>query len=166
MINQLSNNYILCIGCNLQTHWFLISFSIWNRRKKFTYQFTYQHRFPLICCNLQFEQFQLSKETINLKTSTRIDFYQFFTNIKGNKKNLQGVAVNQWFSRIWLDFILLDKIYIKQYNWITIQYMYFILKSPPLKQIYTYIYYFNAIYIFILPLKSTKDLVSKIETIS
>ena len=76
---------------------------------------------------------------------------------------IKGVAVNQWFSRIWLDFILLDKIYIKQYNWITLQYMYFILTFPPK---YIHIYYFNAIYMFILPLKSTKDLVLKIETIS
>ena len=67
---------------------------------------------------------------------------------------LLGVAVNQWFSRIWLDFILLDKIYIKQYNWITLQYMYFILTSHPKN-----IHYFNAICMFILPLKSTKDLV-------
>ena len=40
--------------------------------------------------------------------------------------------------------------------------MYFILTSPTKK----YIHYFNAIYMFIVPLKSTKDLVLKIETIS
>ena len=56
----------------------------------------------------------------------------------------------------------LDKIYIKQYNWITLPYIYFILTSPPQKNVY----YFNAIYMFILPLKSTKDLVLKIESIS
>ena len=46
-------------------------------------------------------------------------------------------------------FHFLDKIYIKQYNWITLQYMYFILTSPPPKKIYTlfqcYIYvYFTS----------------------
>ena len=63
-----------------------------------------------------------------------------------------GVAVNQWFSRIWLDFILLDKIYVKQYNWISLLYMYFILTSPPPKkkilfQCYMYVHQVKDIHI-------------------
>ena len=64
--------------------------------------------------------------------------------------NYLGVAVNQRFFRIWLDSIFLDKTYIKQYNWITLQYMYSILTSPHKKyilfQYHMYVYFTSKKY--------------------
>ena len=76
----------------------------------------------------------------------------------GSLNQLLGVAVNQWISRILLDFILLGKKYIKQYNWITLEYMYFTL--TPKKIIFQ-----SSMYVYFTS-KSTKDLVLKIETIT